>query len=108
MFEPLSDLITALFSSSPLACGLTAAVGLFTASLAKQWSSRWAAFWCVVSSVQLVELAILLTADRCASEPQLALTLHLLLVASVSLQPLFYARYIAEQLGSWFAASLPA
>ena len=83
------------FSSS--ASALTGLVGVVTAALASRWSARFALFWVVVSSMQFVELAIHLTLERCAADPQLALTLHLLLLGSLLAQPLCYAWFVAER-----------
>ena len=56
--------------------------------------------------LQLVELAIHLTLDRCAAEPRLALALHIALLASLLLQPLCYAWFVEEQRGKELARYL--
>jgi len=83
------------FSATASVC--TGLVGLATAMLTTRWSRRFAVFWVVVTSMQFVEAAIHLTLEHCAENKTLAVTLHLCLMTSLLLQPLAYARFVAER-----------
>merc|ERR1719330_2011676 len=82
---------------SATASAVTGAVGLLTSALAARWSRRFAVFWLVVSGMQFIELAIHLTPEQCKTSQALALTLHLLLVGDLLLQPLVYAWFVASR-----------